>query len=233
MIHISIAQLLIALSPILLILAIFYRWSISTKETIYGTLRMVTQLFLVGYALIFIFKKENPYIVLATLLIMTLMGSWIALRTMELPRQTLYFKAFSSLFLGGGFVFILITQCVLSLKPWYAPDYTIAIGGMVFSNAMHAISLSGERLQNECKRGMPYDEARKIALKASLIPITNSFFAVGLVSLPGVMTGQILAGVSPFIAARYQMVIMAMVFSTTGFSSILFLKLLAPHFRKR
>ncbi|MBW2490481.1 MAG: ABC transporter permease, partial [Deltaproteobacteria bacterium] len=74
-----------------------------------------------------------------------------------------------------------------------------------------------------------FDEARGTALKASLIPITNSLFAVGLVSLPGMMTGQVLSGVSPLIAARYQIMVMCMIFSAAGISSACFLSMIKPH----
>jgi len=80
-----------------------------------------------------------------------------------------------------------------------------------------------ERLKAELDRNISYDKAKSIALKASLIPITNSLFAVGLVSLPGMMTGQILSGISPHIAIRYQIMVMCMIFSAVGLSSYLFL----------
>jgi putative ABC transport system permease protein len=98
---------------------------------------------------------------------------------------------------------------------------------------MNAISLAGERLSAEMSRGVEYEEARKTALRASLIPITNSLFAVGLVSIPGMMTGQILSGISPFIAARYQMVVMCMAFGSAGICSAVFLTLVKPHFQQK
>ncbi|MDA0791717.1 MAG: ABC transporter permease, partial [Proteobacteria bacterium] len=75
----------------------------------------------------------------------------------------------------------------------------------------------------EVKGGASYTSARATALNAALIPTINSLFAVGLVSLPGMMTGQILSGVDPFIAARYQILVMCMLLTTGGFSSVLFL----------
>ena len=88
---------------------------------------------------------------------------------------------------------------------------------------MNTISLTVERLTAELGRGVEFDKARSISLNAALIPIINSLFAVGLVSLPGMMTGQILSGVSPFIAARYQIMVMCMLFIAAGFSAVLFL----------
>jgi len=102
----------------------------------------------------------------------------------------------------------------------------VPLAGMIFASAMNSISLAGERISAEIDRGLPFDQARITALRAALIPITNSLFAVGLVSLPGMMTGQILSGVSPFIAARYQIMVMCMMFSSAGLSSAIFLILI-------
>ena len=105
------------------------------------------------------------------------------------------------------------------------PRYTVPIAGMIFASSMNGISLAAERLQAEMDRNIDYVSAREISLRAALIPITNSLFAVGLVSLPGMMTGQILSGISPLIAVRYQIMVMCMIFSAVGLSSYLFLVL--------
>ena len=118
---------------------------------------------------------------------------------------------------------ILVTQFVLSLNPWFLPSYMIPLAGMIFANSMNSVSLAGERLNAELKRGMGFDAARNQALQAALIPITNSLFAVGLVSLPGMMTGQILSGISPLIAARYQIMVMCMIFGSAGLSAAIFM----------
>ncbi len=127
-------------------------------------------------------------------------------------------------------ILLLITQGVLNLQPWYLPSYVIPLAGMIFASAMNSVSIALERLDAEIERDVPYDKARVIALRASLIPITNSLFAVGLVSLPGMMTGQILSGVSPFIAARYQIMVMCMIFGSAGISSACFLALIRSNF---
>lgn len=101
----------------------------------------------------------------------------------------------------------------------------ISLQGLIFAGSMNSVSLAAERLQSECDRGTPYVDARRIALHASLIPITNTLFAVGLVALPGMMTGQILSGVSPLVAAKYQIVVMTMLFGASGISSALYLAL--------
>ena len=143
----------------------------------------------------------------------------------------MYLKCFGAITVGAGIILLLITQGVLNLQPWYLPSYMIPLAGMIFASAMNSISLAGERLEAEINRNMDYDRARVVALQASLIPITNSLLAVGLVSLPGMMTGQILSGVSPFIAARYQIMVMCMMFSSAGISAAIFLALIKSEFR--
>ena len=106
----------------------------------------------------------------------------------------------------------------------------IPLAGMIFANSMNSVSLAVERLNAEINKGVPYAEARNIALQASLIPIINSLFAVGLVSLPGMMTGQILSGVSPLIAIRYQIMVMCMIFGSSGISTACFLVMIKPVF---
>jgi putative ABC transport system permease protein len=191
---------------------------------------MLTQLLLIGYFLVYIFKTDSALIIVAVLTIMLLSSSWIALRTMKIPRKVLYLKSLGAIALAGILILTLVTRGVLNLEPWYLPSYVIPLAGMIFANAMNSVSLAGERLEAEIDRGIPYLQARIIALKASLIPITNSLLAVGLVSLPGMMTGQILSGVSPLIAVRYQIMVMCMIFGAAGIASAIFLVLVKSDF---
>jgi putative ABC transport system permease protein len=224
-------NLALAFIPVALVIAILFRWKLNTRTTVYAVLRMLVQLLLIGYALAFIFKADDSYVVMAVLSIMLISASWISLRSMNLGVRKLYVKSLLSILIGGGLVLVLITQFVLDLDPWFMPSYVIPIGGMIFANSMNAVSLAGERLEAELGRKESYLNARNVAFKASLIPITNSLFAVGLVSLPGMMTGQILSGVSPFIAARYQIMVMCMIFGASGLSSALFLLLVKDKFK--
>lgn len=216
--------------PVLVVIVILRSWKISQKTSVFAVLRMVTQLLLIGYLLTYIFQTDEAGIVLGVLVVMVLSSSWIALRTVKIPRKDLFIKSFMAILVGGGAILLLITQAVLQLKPWYLPSYMIPLAGMIFANAMNSVSLAGERLQAELNRGVSYDQAKIIALKAALIPITNSLFAVGLVSLPGMMTGQILSGVSPLIAVRYQIMVMCMTFGSAGITAALFINLVKPNF---
>jgi putative ABC transport system permease protein len=99
----------------------------------------------------------------------------------------------------------------------------IPLAGMIFAASMTNISLALERLHSELQNGVEFQRARSTAFRTSMIPVINSCFAVGLISLPGMMTGQILSGVSPLIAARYQIMVMCMIFGAAGLSTVCFL----------
>jgi len=229
---IPLLNLALSFIPVIIVIAILWSWKMKYVNSVYAVFRMLIQLLLIGYFLAYIFEADNSLIVLGVLAIMLFSSSIIALRTIEIPRKNLYLKSFLSIFLSGGLILILVTQGVLGLQPWYLPSYMIPLAGMIFANAMNSVSIAGERFGAEIKRDIPFMEARNIAIQASLIPITNSLFAVGLVSLPGMMTGQILSGVSPFIAARYQIMVMCMVYGSAGISSAIFLTLIRSEFEK-
>ncbi len=221
--NIPLANLSLAFIPVLAVVIILWRWNMGYKITIYAIFRMLVQLLLIGYVLTYIFQSNSNYIVITILIIMLLVASWISLRTTSISRKTLFMNSVYSIILGGVTVLLLMTQGVLSLKPWYSPSYMIPLGGMIFANCMNSISLAAERLESELKQGQPYEKAKVVALRTSLIPITNMLLAVGLVSLPGMMTGQILSGVSPLIAVRYQIMVMCMIFGSSGISAAVFL----------
>jgi len=220
---IPLMNLALAFIPAFVVVGIFFKWSLDAGNALYAIARMLVQLLLVGYFLTYIFDSHSIRIVVLVLAVMVFSAGWIALRTVKNQRTVLYKKAIISIALGGGTTLLLITQGVLDLQPWYLPRYVIPLAGMIFANAMNSVSLAAERLGAEIEKGGPYEKARNIAFKTSLIPIMNALFAVGLVSLPGMMTGQILSGVSPLIAVRYQIMVMCMVFSAAGISSACFL----------
>ena len=130
---------------------------------------------------------------------------------------------FLSLALSGLAVLFLISQFIVDLPRWFEPSFIVPIAGMIFANSMNTVSLAGERFFIERDRGEHYKSSRKIALETALIPQINALFAVGLVSLPGMMTGQILSGIEPLMAARYQIMVMCMIFSTAGLSAVTYM----------
>jgi len=226
--EISLLSLSLAFLPVLVVLYILFRWEANARGATLAVVRMLLQLLLVGYFLGYVFQSNSLLVISGVLSLMLLMAAWISLRTAAKPTKVLFFRALFSIVVGGGSVLVLVTQGVLDIKPWYAPSYVIPLAGMIFANSMTAISLVVERLEAEIARDTGYDEAKIIAFKAGMIPVVNSLLAVGLVSLPGMMTGQILSGIEPHIAARYQIMVMCMIFGSAGISTVLFLMRIPP-----
>ena len=225
---ISFTRLLIIFIPSGILSFIIYSWSLEWKNSLYALGRMLGQLIIMGYFLSYIFNSNSSLIVLCILISMVVIGSWIALRILNKKRINLLKYSIISIALGGGVNIFIVTQLLLQLDPWYEPRFMIPLAGMIFSSAMNGVSLAAERLQAEIEKGIRYDDAKIVAFKASLIPIINSLFAVGLVSLPGMMTGQILSGTPPLLAARYQIMVMCMIFNSVGLASYIFLAILKP-----
>jgi len=221
----SLPQLALAFLPVAITLLILFRWSYGVGSAVYALGRMLAQLLLIGYVLAWIFGAGTGWLILLVLAVMLLAASWIALASVRDHRRQLLSAALGSIAVGGGLTLALVTQVVLQLQPWYLPRYMIPLAGMVFANAMTAVSLAAERLYAERGHGAGWSVARLAAYQAAMIPVVNSLLAVGLVSLPGMMTGQILSGVSPLVAARYQIMVMCMIFASAGLSTALFLSL--------
>jgi len=222
---ISLADLSIAFIPVLIAMIFLYLWSLNVKQASYALSRMLVQLLLIGYVLSYIFYSDNAGLIATILLAMVSISCWIALRTLNEYRLVLFKHGFIAILCGGGFTLFVISQGALSITPWYQPQVIIPLAGMIFATAMNSISLSAERIFSEIDNKTPYALARKHALNAATIPVINSLFAVGLVSIPGMMTGQILSGVSPLIAARYQIIVMCMIFASSILSTVIFLLL--------
>lgn len=224
--QISWLDITVGFIPVAITLLIIYYWKKSAKPAFIAIIRMLIQLLLIGYVLNFVFTSNNHWIILFVLVFMLCAASWIALNALPVSRKVLFQYSFIAISVSGIFNLILITQGVLHVTPWYQPMVMIPLAGMIFSNSMNTLSLAGERFYSELEHQPNYLRARNIAFQAAMIPVINSLLAVGLVSLPGMMTGQILTGVSPLIAARYQIMVMCMVFSSSGISAALFLWLI-------
>ena len=226
MYQITLVDIAVAFIPVLATVMIIGYWSHSIKSASVAISRMLIQLLLIGYALNFIFDANSQWIILLVLIFMLVAASWIGLNALPVDSRSLFKYSFSAIACGGGLILVFISQGVLHVDPWYQPQVMIPIAGMIFSNSMNAVSLAGERLYSELEHDNDYSRARNIAFQAAMIPVINALLAVGLVSLPGMMTGQILAGTSPTIAARYQIIVMCMIFSSAGISAAMFLSLL-------
>lgn len=225
---IPLLNLAIAFVPVLAGLIILYRWSLDAGNALYAVARMLVQLLLIGYLLAYLFRSDSAWLIFLVLLIMVTASAWISLSSIKIKPPGLYGYALAAIALGGGLSLALVTQPVLRLDPWYWPQYMIPLAGMVFANSMNSVSLAAERFYAERAREADYLSARNAAFHASMIPVINSLFAVGLVSLPGMMTGQILSGVSPLIAVRYQIMVMCMIFGSSAITTACFLIWLRP-----
>ena len=221
--EISLVRLSVIFIPMLLVVYIHFRWKLKYLNNLYSIGRMLLQLMVIGYFLTFIFELNKAWIILLVLAVMSVAASVISMRNLKNKGLKQYLLAYGIIVLSGGTVLILATQVILSLEPWYMPRYFIPLAGMTFANTMNSLSITSERFESETNQGRSYIEARNKSYKAGLIQVTNSFLAVGLVSIPGMMTGQILSGVSPLIAARYQIMIMCMLYASSGIASAIYL----------
>jgi putative ABC transport system permease protein len=222
---ISFLNLVWVFVPVAIVLAVLMRWTSAAKTAAYAISRMLIQLLLIGYVLVFIFEADRAWVIVLVLTIMLIAASVIAIRPIRTRGPTVLRTAFVSILVGGVTTLTLVTQVVIDIEPWFLPRYMVPLAGMVFASSMNAVSLAAERLESELARSVGFAEARATALNTCLIPLINSLFAVGLVSLPGMMTGQILSGVSPFVAAKYQIVVMCMIFGASGISASFYLAL--------
>ncbi|WP_411818588.1 ABC transporter permease [Hyphococcus sp. DH-69] len=219
----------LCLVPTLAVAWISLKWSGSASEIAIATGRMLVQLLAAGFFLAFLFSSQNVLIGILVVCAMIGVSSMIGIRTVKQDRKRAFRRALLAIGIGGSFVLVFVLYAVLGLNdPIYQPRIIIPLAGMIFSNAMTAVTLAADRYERETDMGLGYVEARNMAWGAALIPQINALLAVGLVSLPGMMTGQILAGVDPLVAVRYQIVVMAMVLQSAGFSVAIYLHLCRP-----
>ncbi|MFN8627414.1 MAG: iron export ABC transporter permease subunit FetB [Candidatus Binatia bacterium] len=192
--------------------------------------RTFVQLLAIGYVLGYVFSTHSPLLIVGILLLMLLIAAWTVAARQRRPTRTLRLLVLGSLGTGCGLTLVLGTQLILRITPWYNPYYLIPLMGMVIGNSLNSATLAVERLDSDLRSGRDQVEAllalgatsrqaaaaaMRNAMKAAMLPIVNSMMVVGLVSLPGMMTGQILGGNAPLIAIKYQVLIMYMIaFST-------------------
>ncbi len=223
---IPLTNLLIGFVPVVLLLAVMHAWSLNALQAIYANARMLIQLLAIGYVLTYVLETDEPLLVLFVITFMIVVSAWIALRPLADQRLKQYAIVLISISACGISVMLLVTQLILDLPRWFEPRYLIPLGGMIFANAMNTVSLAAERFHSELTRNDDYVAARRTAMEAALIPQINALLAVGLVSLPGMMTGQILSGIDPLVAARYQIMVMCMIFASAGLAAACYLALL-------
>jgi UDP-glucose/iron transport system permease protein len=207
------------------------------RQIVWAAVRMVIQLVAIGYVLRFVFSLNNPAVTLLLVVVMILVaGREVAAR----PERR--FKGHANLAIGIGSVALatLITA-VLALttairpQPWFDPQYAIPLTGIILGNVLNAASLSLDSLLETVRReragieaqlalGTSYRQAVaplvRDAIRRGLLPIINQMSAAGIVTLPGIMTGQILAGLDPLEAVKYQILLMFLLAGGSGLSAV-------------
>jgi putative ABC transport system permease protein len=200
-----------------------------------GAVRATVQLIAVGYVLTFLISNRHWYLVLLALLVMLVAATATATDRQKAGRAALFVISGTAMLVGAGVTLAYVDAVVLRLHPWYDPQYLIPLFGMIIGNSMNGAALAAERLNGEMelRRGeveaylalgaspaRASAEAVRRALVAAIMPTVNMLMVVGLVSLPGMMTGQIIAGSSPLTATRYQIVVVFMLAGAVAVTSV-------------
>jgi putative ABC transport system permease protein len=213
-------------------LSIWLQLGVERRLAIAG-LRMVVQLSLVALVLESLFTTVSPWLTGAVVLAMVLFAGWEARARQErrLKGWWSYGIGTGAMLLAGTVVtcFALFTQ--LQPEPWYHPRYAVPLLGMILGNCMTGVAIGLNVLQQRVGReraaietmlALGYDRREALkplvreAVRAGMIPIINTMAVTGLVALPGMMTGQILAGVAPIEAAKYQMLVIFLIAGGTA-----------------
>ncbi len=201
------------------------------KRLLIASLRTVLQLLLIGYLLKWVFGIQNIFLVLGLAVLMIAVASRAAVKRPSRTFAGVSWFAFLSLSVTGMITTITVTGLIVGVDPWWRPQYMIPLLGMILGNGLTGISLSldlllesltekRDEVEMELALGASAWEAGRPpmarAVRRGMIPIINTMMVVGIVSLPGMMTGQILSGTDPLEAVKYQMVVMFMIAGATS-----------------
>lgn len=207
------------------------------KKILYLSIRMTAQLLFIGLILKYVFAEGNLYLVLMMSTVMLLVAGREVLARQKRKIRGLngYLMNLCSMFFSSVSVTLLALFVIIRVDPWYSPQYAIPLLGMLLGNTMTGVSLALDRMTDQLyvRRaeveqrlllGETWQEAcsdiRRDSMRSGLMPILNSMAAAGVVSLPGMMTGQILGGTPPVEAVKYQLLIMFLIAAGTGFGVI-------------
>ena len=206
------------------------------RSLVWGTVRTFVQLILLGYALAHIFAIDHPALVAGIIGLMCLVAARAAVgRIKEAPEKP-YGVAVLALGTGTFLVGSLVCGVIIGGERWYSARLAIPICGMILGNSLTSVSLALDRMYGEVRSRArevevrlslgfsPWEAIRphvRTALRAGMTPIINALMVVGVVSLPGMMTGQILAGAEPMTAIRYQIVVMLMIAAAVSIGSLI------------
>lgn len=231
--QISVTSLVLASSLVFITLFFSYWQKLKLeKEILISAIRAVLQLLLVGFVLDYIFGYKNPLFTGLLLLFMIVNAAYNASKRGKGVKNG--FKiSFIAIFLGASITLsVLIFSGILA----FVPNQMIPVGGMIISNSMVAIGLCYKQLlasfrdkqeEVETKLALGADilpasiDIIRDVIKTGMVPTIDSAKTLGIVSLPGMMTGLILAGTSPIQAVKYQMMVTFMLLSTTSIASFI------------
>ena len=242
-------QLALALLLVLVVAAISLRERLGLeRDLVIGAVRAIVQLYLVGLILATVFSAARWYWVLLILVVMAAIATHAAVSRLGKPLPGVYWIAATALTLSTAATLTYVIGVVIEPRPWWEPQYLVPIAGMILGNSMTSAALAGDRLQSDLFARRDEVEARlalgfsgpeavqplvRAALRAAMIPTVNGMMTVGVVQLPGMMTGQILAGASPLTAIRYQMVVVFMMAVATALGSLVFVRLAVGRYLTR
>lgn len=207
------------------------------KRILISALRTTVQLFLIGLVLKSLFANIKPIWVGLMAFIMLCAATREVVARQKNPLKSAWGFGIGSvsMFISSFVITSLALIVIIKQDPWYTPRYAIPILGMMLGNTMNGVAIGMDRLTSTAKQqkktiearlmlGQSWKEAisdiRRDSIRSGMIPIINSMAIAGLVSLPGMMTGQILAGNPPVEAVKYQIMIMFLIASGTGFGSL-------------
>ena len=200
--------------------------------------RTVVQLLLLGLVLEYLFATSHPALIAVVALVMLSVAGREVMVRQQRPFKGWwgYGLGATSMFLSSFTLMLFALNFVIAPTPWYQPQYAIPLLGMMLGNTMSGVSLTLDHLTQNAWRSRAIIEARLMlgedwrsamadlirdSVRIGLIPIINAMAAAGVISIPGMMTGQVLAGNSPMTAASYQMLMMFMITASTGFAAVL------------
>jgi putative ABC transport system permease protein len=211
------------------------------KEIVISSIRMTLQLILTGYILVYILNNPNPYITLGIIILMETFAVFNVMRKFKGRLSTGLKKAIAFSMISGTLLcLIYFLFIVIGIKPWYNPQYFIPLAGMLIGNSMTGISLGVKTLLDgvssnkaQIEEALILGAKPEMAVKGiinssfdnAILPTLNSMIGMGIVFLPGMMTGQILSGISPTTAITYQIAIMLGILGSTSITVITMLKL--------
>lgn len=203
-----------------------------------GAVRAAAQLLAIGYLLLLLFSRERPWIVFAVLGVMLTVAGATAARRVEHgpPARMLFPRALAAIAVGAVVVLVPTLTWIAPPRPWFEARAWVPIGGMMLSSAMNVVAQVFERVfaqahaeaevieQWTALGATPTQALASIvrsSVRAAMIPTINALITVGVVSLPGMMTGQILSGAAPEQAVRYQLVVMYQLVAVAAVSGMI------------